>query len=198
MTDTTPAWEPPFNGSETDHLIGILERQRATFRWKADGLGPDGLRFRIADAFAPQTGPARTSTLTLGALLKHLAVCEDDVFSWRIAGERPTTWCLAPEGTDPASWQFTVGDDETPETVYGYWDDAVRRSREQWARLLADGGLDRPGHLEFGAVRPSIRRHVCDLIEEYGRHVGHADLIREAFDGRVGEDPPGEWVPSAG
>ncbi|HUC21458.1 MAG TPA: DUF664 domain-containing protein, partial [Streptosporangiaceae bacterium] len=44
----------------------------------------------------------------------------------------------------------------------------------------------------------SLRRLVCDLIEEYGRHTGHADLIREAVDGRVGEDPPAGWRPKAG
>ncbi|HYJ68102.1 MAG TPA: DUF664 domain-containing protein [Nocardioidaceae bacterium] len=37
------------------------------------------------------------------------------------------------------------------------------------------------------------RRLLCDLIEEYGRHTGHADLLREAVDGRVGEDPPSDW-----
>ena len=44
----------------------------------------------------------------------------------------------------------------------------------------------------------SLRRLVCDLIEEYGRHTGHADLIREAVDGRVGEDPPAGWRPKSG
>jgi Protein of unknown function (DUF664) len=39
---------------------------------------------------------------------------------------------------------------------------------------------------------------VCDLIEEYGRHTGHADLLREAVDGLVGEDPPAGWRPSSG
>lgn len=42
----------------------------------------------------------------------------------------------------------------------------------------------------------SLRRHVCDLLEEYGRHTGHADLLREAIDGRVGEDPPSDWRPT--
>ena len=41
----------------------------------------------------------------------------------------------------------------------------------------------------------SLRRIVCDLVEEYGRHTGQADLIREAVDGRVGEDPPPGWRP---
>ena len=41
----------------------------------------------------------------------------------------------------------------------------------------------------------SLRRLLCDLIEEYGRHTGHADLLREAVDGLVGEDPPAGWRP---
>jgi hypothetical protein len=45
---------------------------------------------------------------------------------------------------------------------------------------------------------PSLRRVLCDLIEERGRHTGHADLLREAVDGRVGEDPPPGWRPVSG
>jgi hypothetical protein len=41
----------------------------------------------------------------------------------------------------------------------------------------------------------NLRRLVCDMVEEYGRHTGHADLIREAVDGRTGEDPPPGWLP---
>ncbi|MGK2869995.1 MAG: DUF664 domain-containing protein [Mycobacterium sp.] len=41
-----------------------------------------------------------------------------------------------------------------------------------------------------------MRRSVCDMIEEYGRHTGHADLIRESVDGVVGEDPPAHWRPT--
>jgi hypothetical protein len=53
-------------------------------------------------------------------------------------------------------------------------------------------------HLEWpGLGHLSLRRLVCDLIEEYGRHTGHADLLREAVDGRVGEDPPGDWRPES-
>jgi hypothetical protein len=45
------------------------------------------------------------------------------------------------------------------------------------------------------AVHANLRRLVCDLIEEYGRHTGHADLLREAVDGLTGEDPPPGWRP---
>jgi hypothetical protein len=57
---------------------------------------------------------------------------------------------------------------------------------------LANGGLDQLLVQTWPDGRaPSVRRTLVDLIEEYARHVGHADLIREAVDGVVGEDPPG-------
>lgn len=182
MTRTDPAWEPPLAGTDVEHLTGTLERLRATFRWKADGLHVEKLRER----------PIPSSALSVGGLLKHLAVCEDDIFSWRMAGEQPVTWASVPE-EDVERWQFSVDEDESAEDVYGVWAAAVGRSRTQLARLVADGGLDRPGHLEFEGDRPSLRRHLHDLIEEYGRHAGHLDLLREALDGRVGEDPPVDW-----
>jgi hypothetical protein len=74
----------------------------------------------------------------------------------------------------------------------------VERSRARLGAALADGGL---GQLVYvcGPDRrhASLRRLVCDLIEEYGRHTGHADLLREAVDGVVGEDPPAGWRPRA-
>ncbi len=176
-----PEWEPPLAGTEEAHVIGSLERLRATFRWKADGLDADQLRTRAVP----------TTELTAGGLLKHLAVCEDDTFAWRLAGRPPETWMLAPEGQDPATWQFTA--EEPAEELYGLWEAAVGRSRQRLREALADGGLDRPVHLEYDGQRVSLRRLVFDLIEEYARHTGHLDLIREAIDGRVGEDPPADW-----
>jgi hypothetical protein len=60
------------------------------------------------------------------------------------------------------------------------------------AGVLASGGLDQPVtgiSLDDGS-HPNLRRWLMDVIEEYSRHTGHADLLREAIDGRVGEDPP--------
>jgi Protein of unknown function (DUF664) len=174
-----PPWEPPIAGTETEHLVGMLERLRATFRWKADGLDVEGLRFRL-----------EPSALSLGGLLKHLALVEDDKFSWCMLGERPITRTSLPEGTDVEEWQFLVGPDETPAQLYAWYDDAVIRAQANLARIVAEGRLDEPSSIEFEGMRPSNRRFLCDIIEEYGRHTGHADLIREALDGRVGEDPP--------
>lgn len=64
------------------------------------------------------------------------------------------------------------------------------RSRAIVARALADGGLDQLGRYQTGdGASPSLRRLLIDMIEEYARHAGHADLIRESVDGLTGEDP---------
>ena len=183
-TDDTP-WEPPLAGTEVQHLTGALNRLRTTFRWKAGGLDAAGLAVRVG-----------ASSLTLGGLLKHLAWCEDHAFTRRLRGEDPgAPWLRSNWDGDP-DWEFTSAATDSPEELYALWDRAVARSRERLASALADGGLDQLIHLSDGAGNhASLRRLVCDLVEEYGRHTGHADLIREAVDGLVGEDPPPGWVP---
>jgi Protein of unknown function (DUF664) len=181
------AWEPPLAGSEVEQLLGALERLRTTFRWKADDLDAAGLRARL--------GP---SSLTLGGLLKHLAAAEDCMFTTKLSGE-PIGAPWDATGWDPRQdWAFTFAADEPPEQLYALWDGAVERSRARLGSALADGGLDRLVHLSWPDGRhASLRRLVCDLIEEYGRHTGHADLLREAVDGLVGEDPPAGWHPKS-
>ncbi len=187
MTDSDPPWEPPLAGTEAEHLVGSLERLRTTFRWKADGLDSAGLQTRIG-----------ASVLTLGGLLKHLASVEDDVFTRRLSGQRiGEPWESEWAGGD--DWAFTSAADDTPERLYAMWDDAVARSRARLHAAMRDGGLDQLVHVSSPDGRhASLRRLLCDLIEEYGRHAGHADLLREAVDGLVGEDPPATWRASAG
>jgi hypothetical protein len=187
VTDSARPWEPPLAGTEEEHLLGALERLRTTFRWKADGLDAAGLRARIG-----------ASALTLGGLLKHLAVVEDFTFTDKLRGEPigepwESTWR---GGLD---WPFTSAADDTPEQLYALWEGAVERSRTRLAAALGEGGLDQPVHVASeDGEHASLRRLLCDLIEEYGRHTGHADLLREAVDGRVGEDPPDGWRPVSG
>ena len=183
-TTATP-WEPPLAGTETEQLLGALDRLRTTFRWKAGGLDAAGLRVRVG-----------ASSLTLGGLLKHLAAVEDHMFRTKLRGE-PLGEPWAGFGWDGSTdWDFTSAADDTPEQLYSLWDDAVERSRTTLRAALADGGLDQPVHASGPDGRhASLRRLVCDLIEEYGRHTGHADLLREAVDGLVGEDPPAGWRP---
>jgi hypothetical protein len=187
MTDTwnPPPWEPPLAGTEVEHLVGALDRLRTTFRWKAADLDAARLRARL--------GP---STLTLGGLLKHLAAQEDYCFTTKLLGKP-----LGPPWDDNGwdgddDWEFSSAADDDPETLYALWDGAVARSRATLDAALFDGGLDQPAHATAPDGRhPSLRRVLFDLVEEYGRHTGQADLLREAADGRVGEDPPPDWRP---
>jgi hypothetical protein len=66
----------------------------------------------------------------------------------------------------------------------------VTRSRSAVTEALADGDLDQLARAWPSDRRPSLRRILIDVIEEYARHVGHADLLRESVDGLTGEDPP--------
>ena len=78
-----------------------------------------------------------------------------------------------------------------PICLYALWRGAVQRSRTAWAAVLAEGGLDQPSkYVTETGESPNLRRDLVDLHDEYARHVGHADLLREAVDGLVGEDPP--------
>ena len=176
-------WEPPLAASEVEHLTGALDRLRATFRWKADGLDAAGLATRVG-----------ASALTLGSLLKHLAFVEDYTFTVKLRGAPlGDPW---PAVDDPHEWAFTSAADDSPAGLYSTWDAAVHRSRTRLAEALADGGLDQLVRIHDSDGRhASLRRLVCDLIEEYGRHTGHADLLRESVDGRTGEDPPPGWSP---
>jgi Protein of unknown function (DUF664) len=188
MTSDDHPWEPPLAGTEAEHLTGALERLRTTFRWKADDLDADGLQTRIG-----------ASSLTIGGLLKHLAACEDYMFTVKMRGEPiGAPWdAMGWDGSD--DWAFTFSaDDERPEQLYALWDGAVERSHARLGAAIDDGGLDQLVHASWPDGRHvSLRRLVCDLIEEYGRHTGHADLLREAVDGRVGEDPPAGWRPKS-
>jgi hypothetical protein len=180
-----PPWEPPFAGTEVEHLLGSLDRLRATFRWKADGLD------------AGQTGMLTPcSSLTVGGLLKHLAAQEDYASAVKIAGgELPAAWHdHGWDGDD--DWEFASGAHDAPAQLYALYDGAVERSRSVIAAAIDDRGLggDSDVRLPDGS-RASIRRVLFDLLEEYGRHTGHLDLVREAVDGRTGEDPPPDWAP---
>ncbi|WP_432946335.1 DUF664 domain-containing protein [Kribbella sp. CA-253562] len=181
-------WEPPLAGSEVEHLLGALDRLRTTFRFKADGLGPESLNQRIG-----------ASALTLGGLLKHLALQEDYTVRVKFqGGDLGTPWQeLGWDGS--GTWEFETAAQDSPEQLYAWYDDSVARSRRLVAEALADGGLGQDAHVAWpDGTHASLRRLLFDLVEEYGRHTGHADLLREAVDGVTGEDPPIDWRPASG
>jgi hypothetical protein len=187
MANTDYPWDPPLAGTEAEAVLGALDRMRTTFRFKADNLDAAGLSLRIG-----------ASALTLGGLLKHLALCEDYKFTTRLTGEPlGAPWEDMPSDDD--EWEFTSAIDDKPEELYALWDGAVARSRARLDVFLAGDGFEKPVNMAgMDGQQGNVRRLVCDLIEEYGRHTGHADLLREAVDGVVGEDPPAGWRPVSG
>jgi hypothetical protein len=172
--------EPPVAGTELDTLLGALERGRRYIAWKCGGLDAAGLQTTL-----------KPSTMTLGGLLKHLAIVEDDVFSVRLFGNSVHESWSAVDWDADRDWEWHSAAGDSPEELMRVWQDSVVRSRELVAKALAEGGgLDRPGSVSWPDGRtPSLRRLLMDTIEEYARHLGHADLIRESIDGLVGEDP---------
>lgn len=182
-----PPWEPPVDGTEAEHLTGALVRMRATVRWKADGLDEAGLRHRLP-----------SSRLSLGGLLLHLALGEDYYLTTKLRGEELVEpWrSLGHDGTD--EWEFEAGVETlSAAQVYAVFDEAVVRNTRRIDAALAEGGLDVVAHVDDGnGNHPRLRRLLVDLLEEHARHTGHADLLREAVDGRVGEDPGEGWVPA--
>jgi hypothetical protein len=187
MTDNldlfTPFTEPSWTAGEAEMLTFALERSRWQLAWKTGGLDAAALR---------RTQPP--STMTLGGLLKHLALLEYKYAPAWADAPRPVwrpweTVDFEKEG----DWDWRTAADDSPEELYGIWRDAVVWARACWAAALADGGLDQPSHFTDGdGGKPNLRRLLVDLHDEYARHVGHADVLREAVDGLVGEDPPQE------
>jgi hypothetical protein len=167
-----------FTGDERATLIGVLERNRRTFAWKTGGLSTDQLRATLPP-----------SAITLGGLLKHLAFIEDYYFTLRLDAEMPEPWASVDwEATPDYPWSSAA--DETAEELYATYAAAVARGRAAIDRALERGDLDQPVRYAEGDVRPTVRATIADIVEEYARHTGHADLVRESIDGLVGEDAP--------
>jgi hypothetical protein len=127
-----PPWEPPLAGTEFEHLLGALDRQRATFRWKADALDAVGLSTRIG-----------ASALTIGGLLKHLAVVEDQKFTvWLSGAPLGEPWATLggpPDDDDDDVWVFGSAADDSPADLYA--SDWLRRWRTAaWTRRCTSSG----------------------------------------------------------
>jgi uncharacterized damage-inducible protein DinB len=169
--------EPPLAAGEAATLLGFLEFQRATLAWKCAGLDAAGLGATVG-----------ASSMTLGGMLKHLAYVEDWWWSEWLEGREPgPPWDTVDWDADPDwDWHSAAGD--TPGQLVALWRDTVARSRSLVAEALANGGLEQSARRTWPDGRaPSLRWILCHMIEEYARHNGHADLIRESVDGLTGE-----------
>jgi uncharacterized damage-inducible protein DinB len=164
---------PPLEADERTMLLGFLDLYRATLVRKGAGLTQEQL-----------ARPLPPSTLTLGGLLKHMAVVEDDWFTSDMAGrDLPEPWASVDWDAD-RDWELTSARDDAPERLLALFESACARSR---AVVASCDSLDqRSVKTDADGNHWSLRWILVHMIEEYARHCGHADLLREAIDGQRG------------
>lgn len=171
MMDQCERPDPPLDGSEKDMLLGFLNWNRQTFLCKLDGLDDEQLR----RAHEP-------SGMSLLGMMKHLTDAELMWFRTVFAGEDLTGhW----DEKDPATFWRIEPDETTAQIVDGY-----RREIARANALIAPDGvtMNMPVRNPMTGQESMILRWVIvHMIEETGRHNGHADLMREAIDGQTGE-----------
>jgi len=127
--------------------------------------------------------------MTLGGIVKHLAFVEDYWFSYVFVNrDYQPPWGSVDWHTDP-DWDWHSAAADTPEQIISLWRDSTDRSRAVVTQAITEGGLGQLAQRPWPdrGPLPSLRWILCHMIEEYARHNGHADLIRESIDGQTGE-----------
>jgi uncharacterized damage-inducible protein DinB len=163
---------PPLEADERATLTAFLDFQRATLAVKCDGLTDDQLR-QLA------VPPSRLSLL---GIVRHMAEVERNWFRPVLSGE-PMALIFAPDLDWEAAFRDVAAAD-VPE-AFALWQAECDNSR---ALVAATPSLDfKALRGPQGRERFSLRWVLTHLIEEYARHNGHADLLRERLDGSTGE-----------
>lgn len=151
-----------------------LGNYRLTIAMKCVGLD--------ADQLARRSVPP--STLSLLGLVRHLAQVENHWFQRVLQGrvDAPRLY----EREDDRDWDFTgaVPDPDVVADAFSTWRSEIARA-EDWFDRLEDADLGHEVPYDDGTV--ATRDVIVHVIEEYARHAGHADLLRECVDGRTGQ-----------
>jgi len=178
MTETVERRDPPLRGGEADTLLAFLDYHRDTLRKKVAGLD----RGQLGRTLGP-------STMTLGGLVKHLTLVEENWFSVVLEGNPlPEPWGSVDWADDP-DWEWRTGASDEPTDLLTAYDGTVGRMDAHIAAALERKGLDTESvkTSRHGGGAFSLRWILLHMLEEYARHNGHADLLRESIDGQVGE-----------
>jgi uncharacterized damage-inducible protein DinB len=170
--------DPPLHGDEVAVLRSFLTYHRDTLRWKCSGLTQE----QLAQALPP-------TDMTLGGIMKHLALVESYWFEVMYSGIDYMPPFDTVDVESDTEWEWRTARDDTPAELRALFDEAVRR-----ADAVVEGALDHGG-LEQESARTgrrtgetfTLRWILVHMIEEYSRHNGHADLIRQSIDGQTGE-----------
>ena len=179
MTQTPQHFSPSWTGDtrekpspvagERETLTGLLDWHRQTFELKCSGVPAA----RLSERGIPP------STLSLHGLIRHLAGCERWWFRVQFAGEQVPLLYYSDDDPDQ---DFESLDGDVGEAL-AVWRAECDRSREI---VAGTPSLDETGILHRTGRPVSLRRILVDMIAEYARHNGHADLLRERIDGATG------------
>jgi hypothetical protein len=167
--------DPPYVADEVTTLRTFLDYYRVTIKRQAEGLTREQL-----------DTPLPPATMTLGGMLKHLAGVEHWWFQMVLEGrENEAEWADEAAMEADVDWEWHSAKDDDVETLFERFDTAVAAADRALDVALAGDGLDtlakRPRRSDNSLA--SLRWILVHLIEEYARHAGHADLIRESIDG---------------
>ena len=163
--------DPPYESDEKTTLLAYLDFHRATLRWKCENLTPEQLAARAVP----------TSTLSLLGIVRHLAEVERSWFDRVDGRDRPGIYFTDAE--PDLDLDGAVADSEVVRQGFADWAAEIENAREVAQRTPLEATFT---HKRTG--EPITHRWVLvHMIEEYARHNGHADLLREAIDGATGE-----------
>lgn len=163
----------PLAAGEVATLRAFLDRFRATIRRQAEGLTSE----QLAATLPP-------STMTLSGLVKHLAYVEHWWFQMVLHGRDATgPWADVDWAADE-DWDWHSAAEDTPDELLGLLADEVAAADRAIDEALAQDGLDTLARrARHDGEQASLRWILVHLVEEYARHAGHADLLRESVDG---------------
>lgn len=164
--------EPPYVAGELDLLVAFLDYYRETLAVKCEGLTDEQLKVRSVPP----------SALSLLGLVRHMAEVERAWFRIRLNGEDIGFRYVTLDDTNPDG-DFNDVDGADAAEGMAAWREEIGHAR----RIVgADPNLGRTfTHPRRGEI--SLRWVLIHMIEEYARHAGHADLLRERIDGAVGD-----------
>ncbi|MFI6376827.1 DinB family protein [Streptomyces sp. NPDC050546] len=164
--------EPATDAAERAMLEGWLDYHRQTLAWKCEGLSDEQLR----------TASVEPSVLSLMGLVRHMADVERGWFRKVLTNEDAPPIYYSDENPDG---EFHLTDADTYQEAYATWQAQIETARRNAARFALDD-LSEGKHHRTGE-QFNLRWLYTHMIEEYARHNGHADLIRERLDGSTGD-----------
>ena len=177
-SDDDPREHGPTLGDEKTTLVEALRCQRLTLEMKCEGLDAEQMARRSVEP----------STMSLLGIVRHLAEGERSTFRNLMAGEDAPRLYTSPDNRD-GDFDGAVADPDVVAEAWATWRAEVEFGQQfvAGAPSLDMTGNDANNEHGSGGGQMSLREALVGMIEEYARHMGHVDLLRERIDGRLGQ-----------